>query len=89
MFEQLQKGLQLYGLPDVMEQNMDLCRPLFVPLQDNKVKNIKINSFVTVSCEQKPTNQWDSINHLPCQTKELQQMSPYWTNKRNGSQLVI
>lgn len=39
MLDQMRKGLQLYNLPDMMEKNIDLCRPLFVPLQDNKVKS--------------------------------------------------
>nr|XP_055023955.1 uncharacterized protein LOC129414078 isoform X2 [Misgurnus anguillicaudatus] len=47
MLEQMRKGLQLYNLPDVMEQHMDLCRPLFVPLQDNKPDA----NFLMASCK--------------------------------------
>uniref|UniRef100_A0A3Q3INX8 HECT domain-containing protein n=1 Tax=Monopterus albus TaxID=43700 RepID=A0A3Q3INX8_MONAL len=39
VLDQMQKGLQLYNLLDVMEKNIDICRPLFVPLQVNKVKS--------------------------------------------------
>ncbi|XP_073679691.1 G2/M phase-specific E3 ubiquitin-protein ligase-like [Garra rufa] len=47
MLDQMRKGLQLYNLPDVMEQHMDLCRPLFVPLQDNKPDA----NFLMASCK--------------------------------------
>lgn len=37
MLDQLRKGLQLYELPKIMKIHQDLCQPLFVTGEDNKV----------------------------------------------------
>uniref|UniRef100_A0A667ZG06 HECT domain-containing protein n=1 Tax=Myripristis murdjan TaxID=586833 RepID=A0A667ZG06_9TELE len=37
MLDQLRKGLQLYDLPKMMKTHQDLCLPLFVPGEDDKV----------------------------------------------------
>ena len=37
MLDQLRKGLQLYDLLEVLKTHPDLCLPLFVPGEDDKV----------------------------------------------------
>ncbi|XP_031166241.1 uncharacterized protein LOC116057789 [Sander lucioperca] len=37
MLDQLRKGLQLYELPKIMNTHQDLCKPLFVAGEDDKV----------------------------------------------------
>ncbi|KAI3352149.1 hypothetical protein L3Q82_020960 [Scortum barcoo] len=60
MLDQMRKGLQLYNLPDVMEKNIDLCRPLFVPLQDNKPDA----NFIMASCKPDFSEQGTSRHNL-------------------------
>ncbi|XP_042609898.1 uncharacterized protein LOC109078860 [Cyprinus carpio] len=42
MLDQLRKGLQLYELPKIMKTHQDLCQPLFVTGEDNKVDAVFI-----------------------------------------------
>ncbi|KAI3358298.1 hypothetical protein L3Q82_014675, partial [Scortum barcoo] len=60
MLDQMRKGLQLYNLLDVMEKNADLCRPLFVPLQDNKPDA----NFIMASCKPDFSEQGTSRHNL-------------------------
>ncbi|XP_026083507.1 uncharacterized protein LOC113059315 isoform X1 [Carassius auratus] len=42
MLDQLRKGLQLYELPKIMNTHQDLCQPLFVTGEDDKVDAVFI-----------------------------------------------
>uniref|UniRef100_A0A8C2D7B1 Uncharacterized protein n=1 Tax=Cyprinus carpio TaxID=7962 RepID=A0A8C2D7B1_CYPCA len=42
MLDQLRKGLQLYELPKIMKTHQDLCQPLFVTRENNKVDAVFI-----------------------------------------------
>ncbi|KAM4594064.1 uncharacterized protein V3H82_025842 isoform 2-T2 [Fundulus diaphanus] len=47
MLDQLRKGLQLYGLLEVMKTHPDLCLPMFVPGEDGRVDA----AFVLERCQ--------------------------------------
>ncbi|XP_035986167.1 uncharacterized protein LOC105921034 [Fundulus heteroclitus] len=47
MLDQLRKGLQLYGLLEVMKTHPDLCLPMFVPREDGRVDA----AFVLERCQ--------------------------------------
>lgn len=56
MLEHLRKGLQLYGLIRCDGAKHGPLLASVCATSGNEVKTIEIKSFVTVSCEQKPTN---------------------------------